>query len=341
MFHWSVLLGLAIVTMGNAQEGPHRKAPVPPEKSMEEFLKGDGAKGLLHGSIPGAELYVFTHGKGAIGVKRYALLPEEEDVRKKLTATKRHQAVTIWGRLAKKDTPQEHIVVTRIDLGAQWKPEVSFRSVPAPRVKDLAEHLKGKTEILCLVHAVLHRGKVLVVEYGGWPIPVKIDEKQVQWTKDLWTSDRILLRFADRKHTKGPLHLSLMEEKGRAPIRMLDSLEKANGQKRMVEGVLRWYPKGPFTEEIWAVDEKDATGIPRTYFLFAEEEGHQKEIDRVLRKAWNHHAKGFLAASSSFSHPHIRIRVTGVIMTSRGQGNPALVVLPQEVRVVKKGCRSR
>lgn len=330
MFHWSVLLGLVIVTVGNAQEGP---------RTMEELLKVDGAKGLIHGSIPGAELYVLTHGKSAIGAKRYALLPGGEDVREKLVATKRHQEVTIWGKLSKKDTPQEHIVVTRIDLGPQWKPEVSFRSGPAPRVENLAVHLQRKMEIPCLVHAVLYGGRVLVVEYGGWPIPVKIDEEQVQWTKGLWTSDRILLRFADRKHTKGPLHLSLLEEKGKAPIRILDSLERANGQKRTVEGVLRWYPKGPFTEEIWAVDEIDATGIPRTYFLFAEEEGHQKEIDRVLRKAWNHRAKGFLAASSSFSHPRIRIRVTGVVMTSRGQGNPALVVLPQDVRVVQKCCR--
>lgn len=319
---------------------PHVVKETKVSDNLESLLVGQGVKGLIHGSVPGMQMYVFTYGEGPRKSEHISLIPENEDIQKGLDAASRHQSLTIWGKILKKASPQRHILVSRIEKGDPWDPEVGFRSVPQSRLENLSEHLKGKSEILCSVHACLHDGRVLVVKYGGWQIPVHVEPSHTRWTKDLWSSDHIKLRYVPREHQKGSPHLSLKVEGETAPVEVIDSIQALNNKNVQLTGMLVWFPKSPVTAiEAWGIEERHENGISRFYALWnSEDKEDLQKIDALLRKAWTTKKDGFLRRSTSFYHPEIRIRVSGTVMQqAQNQGNPVLNVqsmnlqlLPQE-----------
>jgi len=325
-------LFLCAQSMAVAQEHPQRK----PLQSIDEALSCEfGAQGFLHGSIPCMEEYVWTYGKSVLG-ENFSLRPENDDVRKALKDSSWHQQATLWGRVVEnKATPQRHIMVTKIQLGKPWQPKVDFEFTKAKRMPYLSDQLGKKVQLNCLVHGIAHGGRVLVIEYGGWPIPVAIDKDQVHLTKDLWSNDVIMLSAERRAgHGKGPVHLSLQKLEKESPIKMLSSMKEANGKKIGVQGMLTWYPKSPFTDEAWAVSEM-RNGVQRTFFLIPAKGADAKALDEKLRQAWKKHKKGFIAYAGRFAHPAITVTVSGTVRSTQYQGNPALLVDPKDVVILK------
>ena len=302
--------------------------------NFEETLKTDGAKGLIHASISATDTYVFTSGN--IFGEHYSLIPKNNDIKTKLQNTMRHQGVIIFGKVVDKGTLQKHILVSKVEPGEQWNPKVNFQYKDQGRIPGLAKHLQGKKEILCSVHALLHEGEVLVVNYSGHNIPVYVEDPKL--TKDLWSNDKLQLKFELREHLQGPPHFYLKNEKDSFPIRVLDSMSKLQGQERKIEGALVWFPKSPGSDirELWGIEEKDSNGLSRIYALFnLNDEAELKKIDSVLRDAWNKQQDGFIRQSSSFYNPKIQISVTGVInQFFRNQRNPVLDVEAKNIKVL-------
>ena len=261
---------------------------------------------------------------------------KSNDIQTKLKGATRHQPVTVYGKILAKDTPQQHILIDKIELGERWDPKVKFQYNNQPRIADLNKHLKEKTEILGTVHALLHEGKVLLVNYGGHAIPVHIQDPQL--TKDLWSSDKIRLRFQVRNHSEGPPHLSLHSEKGVAPIEVIESMTKINGKERQIEGALVWFPKSPATAiEVWGIEEKDTNGVSRIYALFNfEDEKDLQKIDTLLRDAWNKKKEGFISrAGTSFYHPNIRLQLKGTVnQFARNQGNAVIDLKSEDIKLL-------
>lgn len=349
----AVALPLASCTKGNKEEGqrveqvaptnPHDRTNSVEEKKNEfgKLLTTDGVTGLVHGSVPGSDLFVFIHGDPIRGGEHFSLIPLNDDIAAKLQKTSRHQAVTIKGTLEEKGTPQKHIVVEGIKLGEVWDPKVNFKytnqhySTPS----ELRKELEGKKEkdINCVVHAVLHEGKVLIVNHKGDVIPVHVTNPK--WTKDLRSSDQINLRYKLRKHSEGPLHLSLRFEGDIPPVKVLDPILPLSESKEKFKltGSLVWFPKSPIlTRETWGIKVKSSSGLERTYSLFnLRDKGDVQKIDEILRKEWGKKTEGFIRSSSFFYHPQINLEVTGDIMHfAVNQRNPLVDLDSKDIKIL-------
>ena len=325
--------------------GPHlQDAIVKKDNTFENLLQTKGAKGLVHGSVPETDMYVFAYGD-PIRSTHYSLIPANATINAELKKIARNQIVTIYGNTAGKGTPQQHVIVKKIEAGEVWNPKISddpkitLEYSKEPRTPELAKHLKEKKEIDCSVHALLHEGKVLIVNYGGHIIPVHVKEKDTRWTKDLWSTDKIRLRLAVRNHEQGPPHVSLRDEKDIAPVKVLESITEIQGKERKVKGSLVLFPKSPLLNiDIWGVQEKDpVSGLTRVYSLynFNNEKDAQK-IDEVMRAAWYKQRKGFIQYSSSFYHPEIRIEISGTVnQLVRNQRNPILEIKSRDIKFLQ------
>ena len=344
----AVIAGLfTIPVLGYTQGGKLGPSPkdaiVKKDDTFENLLKTKGAKGLVHGSVPETDMYVFAYGD-PIRSTQYSLIPENDKVKAELTKIARNQIVTIYGDTVGKGTPQQHVIVKKIEAGELWNPKISddpkiiLEHTKEKRIPDLAKHLKERKEIDCSVHALLHGGKVLIVNYGGHTIPVHVKEGETQWTKDLWSTDKIRLRFKVRNHEQGPPHVSLRDEEGIAPVKSLESVITIQGKERNVKGSLVLFPKSPLLSiDIWGIQEKDpVSGLTRVYSLFNfNDEKDAQKIDETLRAAWYKQRKGFIQYSSSFYHPNIRLEINGTVnQLVRNQRNPILEIKSSDIKLL-------
>lgn len=311
------------------------------KNSFEELLKTKGVTGLVHGSVPGSNLFVFIYGDPIRGGEHYSLIPANDDIKTKLQKISRHQSVTIKGTLEEKGTLQKHILLQDIKLGEAWSPKITFKytNQPYSPPEQLKKELEGKKDINCIVHAVLHGGKVLIVNHKGDVLPVYVTNPK--WTKDLRSSDKINLRYKIRKHSEGPLHLSLCIEDNIPPIKVLDAILPLSESKEKFEltGSLVWFPISPIlTRETWGIKVKDQNGLERTYSLFNlrdEDDVDIKKIDDILRKEWNKKTEGFIRSSSFFHHPQIKIEVTGKVNHfAVNQRNPLVDLDSKDIKIL-------
>ncbi len=330
----------ALPVLGYTQDGnkdklvtPHsQSATVKKEDTFEALLQTKGAKGLIHGSVPETDMFVFTSGN--ISGEHYSLIPKNKDIRTKLEKTTRHQEVTIFGKAVGKGTPQKHILLENIEPGETWDPKVTFQYKDQPRIPELAKHLEEKKEIVCSVHAVLHGGKVLVVNYEGHNIPVYVEEQKL--TQDLRSNDILKLQIKTREHKKGPPHLSLHSENGAVPITVIDSMSKLQDKEKEVKGALVWFSLSPGSDirELWGVEEKRSNNEPSRFFaIYSDDDNVLDKIDSMLRKAWNKEKTGFIRQTSSFYNPNIQVSVKGVVKHFfRNQRNPVIMVEPKDIK---------
>lgn len=309
------------------------------ENDFEELLKTTGVKGLVHGSVPNSEMFVFVYGDPIQGGVHYSLIPSNNKIKTKLETTARHQSVIIKGELLNKGTPQQHILLEDIKRGEKWKPEVAFKYTNPKYYspEELKENLKDKNEINCVVHAVLHGGKVLIVNHNENVIPVHVTDPK--WTKDLRSSDKIKLRYKIREHDQGPLHLSLRTEKDIAPIEVIDSILKLSDSKEKykLEGSLVWFPKSPvLIRDVWGLRVKDSNGLVRTYSLYnLRDKEDVEKISTTLKEAWQKKNDGFVFSSSYFYHPDIKIEVTGdIVHFVQNQRNPLIDLDSKDIKVL-------
>jgi len=111
---------------------PHVLKEIDSNKAFENSLKTTGVTGLVHGSIPGTDMYVFVYGNPIQGGQHYSLIPKDNAMRKELEKTLRHQLVTINGKFLPQKTPQQHILLESIKVKEKWEPEVKFKYVNQP-----------------------------------------------------------------------------------------------------------------------------------------------------------------------------------------------------------------
>lgn len=321
-------------------QNPHEGNPNTQQanNSISELLKTTGLTGLVHGSIPGSEMYVFVYGDPIRGGEHYSLIPLNDEIKAKLENIKRHQTVTITGKLLSKGTPQQHVLTEGIKVEKKWEPQVTFKYTNQPyfTLEELKEHLKGKEEINCVVHAVLHDGKVLIINYRENILPVHITDPEC--TKNLRSSDKISLRYKIREHDEGPLHLSLRIEKDIPPVKVLDGIKVLSDSKEKykLEGSLVWFPKSPLLLwEVWGLRVKDSNGLIRTYSLHnLRDKKDVKKIDEILQEAWKKRDRGFILSSSSFYHPDIRVEVVGdVVHFAQNQRNPLIDLDSKDIKI--------
>lgn len=320
---------------------PHSSAGDTEEKKkeFEKLLSTNGVTGLVHGSIPRADMYVFVYGDPIQGGEHFSLIPQNDEIRSKLEKITRHQAVTINGKLLKKGTPQQHILVEAINPGTVWNPKVPFKYTKEPYFtpEELKKELEEKKEINCVVHAVLHDGKVLIINYQGGVIPVHVNDPK--WTKDLRSSDKIKLRYKVRDHEHGPPHISLRIENNIPPVQVIDAILPLSDSKEKykLEGSLVWFPKSPIlTREVWGLRVVDSNGLVRTFSLHnLRDKQDVQKIDAIFQKAWQKKNNGFIRSSSFFYHPSIKVEVTGdIIHFVPNQRNPLIDLDSKDIKLL-------
>lgn len=320
-------------------EKPATHPTIKNETNIKELLKTKGVTGLVHGSVPGSDLFVFVYGDPTRGGERFSLIPANDDIKAKLQKTSRHQSVTIKGTLQEKGTLQKHILLEDIKLGKVWNPEIKFKytNQPYSSPEELKKQLEEKKDINCVVHAVLHDGKVLIVNHKGDVIPVHITDPK--WTKDLRSSDQINLRYKIRPHTEGPLHVSLKIEDNIPPIKVLDAILPLtkNKEKVTLQGSLVWFPKSPIlTRETYGIRVKGSNGLERTFSLFNLTDAKDADkINKILQAAWDKKTEGFIRSTSLFYHPEIKIKVSGrVNHFAVNQRNPLVDLDSQDIKIL-------
>jgi len=189
----------------------------------------------------------------------------------------------------------------------------------------------------CVVHAVLHDGKVIIVNNQENVIPVHVNDPK--WTKSLRSSDKIKLRYSVREHDQGPPHLSLRTENNVDPVEVLDSILKLSKKGEVkLEGSLVLFPKSPLlTHDVYGLRVKDSRGLVRTFSLHnLRDEEDVKKINSILKEIWDKKKEGFIRTTSFFYNPDIRIEVTGnVNHFAQNQRNPLFDMDSKNIRLLK------
>lgn len=363
---FSLALSRLLVSDGVTSVSAQEKNPLPhatqgkdaPQKTIEELLGGEGLAGSIHGGVAEGNLFVLVHGKSLFDQERLAMIPVFESVRSDLAKGIRGQKLKVWGNLIAKATPQRHILVRKVELGEKWDPKVDFEfeDYPAKPIEKLSEELEKKVEVVGIVHAVLHDGKVVVIEIDGNKKPLRVNDPS--FTKDLYRDDVVKVRYLlQSRPLQEPKHMVLdtSDPEKKKPVEVLDSIGDLNGvvldgsdpEKKQIEGNLVWFPKSPFaSRDVWGVRQMDVgqKGIDRFLAVinFADEE-ERKKVEEKCRKLWDEEKalkrKGFVRRGdgSSFFNRNIRIRINKgtVHVFSRNQGNPILDLKAEDIEVMR------
>jgi hypothetical protein len=292
--------------------------------ALDKQLRTSGLKGRMHGVDPKSGLYVFTYTdpQNFFNSIHFSVITRNKAVQETLAGLKRHDAVTIKGRVKDLENPQPHIIAESIELR---KKHESTEPVPAEKFEKTAklpQDLQGKTEATFLVHAVVNDGQVLVLEYQDELVMMIVPD--TQYSKDLWRGDRVKARFHLNARPKGPTHLVLNTQPGenKKPLEVVDYVVKrgdpnAERHQRPIvqEGALVLFPKSPqINRDIWAIEEKGPDGSSRYFTLVNfEVEGEQAKIDHQLRKWWDSSPKTIADGRNKLINRGVTIRASGTL----------------------------
>ncbi|MFN3649029.1 MAG: hypothetical protein ACK47B_05560 [Armatimonadota bacterium] len=320
-----------------AHPSPHGGSEGVDLAELGRRLQADGLKGTIHGADPTTGAYVFTwwNPESFFESVRFSMVPASREVAAQLAPLERHQEVTLRGRLLEVPGTQPHLRVESLQPGKKWDPGVRA-TVRAPEPPPLERALAGKSEIHALVHAVDPAGGMLLLEYAGHVVPVRVPEQdslKAQAGK-LYRGDRVRARFRIAETPSRPLHLILDPQGGEA-LRVTDRIAEQHRKQRTLEGRLVLFPRSPvLNRSIWGVEVPGPDGLNRYYTLFnLEDLKDQDRTDAKLQSAWRG-TEGVEDARNKYLHTRVRVRARGTVQNpDPNQANPTLVVRSDQVEV--------
>ena len=305
-------------------------------EQVERELKGPGAIGWVHGSVPEYDQFVFTYRNpdNFFDHLEFPLTTENLTVKEELKKLGRHDEVKVKGSLLDNKAPIKHISVEEVTVVKKFENPINHP--PYQHAAKLPGDLLGKTELVGKVHAVVDDGKILVIEYKDAIVPVYVRDNK--YTKGLYRNDKIRLQYVVKTHPSSPSHV-MINTKSENPLVVTDRVVDIHGKKGSVEGFLILFPKSPqVLFNVFALQVPDALGIKREFTLVNFDDPKVFEAIRIkLQEFWDKNPGGIKDARNKFINLNVRLKATGTFnVVDPGQANPQVILSgPESITVVQ------
>lgn len=319
------LAAIGIASLISAQEA---RAEIDYAK-LEESLKTTGLVGEIHGSVNPLGLYVFTYRTPGNFFEHaeFPMITADATVKTQLQELQRHDKVRLFGAYAGIDAPQRHIKVTKLEKTYDYVPpvEIPIYTYP-PEVRD--EIRNGKT-MVARIHAIAEQGRVMVIEYKGYVLPIPIFEsKDLDITLGLYRNDKIRLHYTVQKKPGKPMHIQ-PDKSMPVAIEVLQRIKDEHGKQVERTGSLVLFPKSPQVSfDIYALQMFDTDGVPTEYTLLNFE---NMDLFAAIRQkaadAWAKSPTTGIAGRNKIVNPKIQVNARGTYnLITFDQANPQILI---------------
>jgi hypothetical protein len=298
-------------------------------QALNKCLEAEGLSLEVHGIVGQNGLFVvtFRNPENFFDFLHLSLIPNTRETRQIITTLKRHDVITVKGFIDfTLESPQPHIKASSI-----------MRTFSNPESETMGDYtyqtqipteLNNLKTLFAKVHAVFDEGKILVIEYKDAVLPVFVDEKFLNFTKNLYRGDLIEIDFTIQRQPRRPVHLNLREDSEK-PVRLQRSVVKGHGEQITLTGKLLRFPKSPMVQfPVFAIDVEIASGItlPHTVLSFTN-----PTLFRAFRekcqKIWEQFPQSIRNVRNKLINDSISLKVKGTYnMIDPGQANPQIVI---------------
>lgn len=295
------------------------------DKVKTDLESTDGLNVYIHGIDTKHSLYVLiVRGKDFFDFAQVPMVAGNRAAAAQLATLHRHDFVRIKGTIEPEvRSPQKHILVESIEV---TRPFDLGGLPPYERKAKLPDDLKGLSEIIVKVHAIVDEGRIMVVEYKDTNIPVINDEPER--VKGLYRSDKIRMKFTIAKHPRMPVHLQIAKVPD--AITVLRSVKGEHERKiDSLCGQLVMFPKSPEIKfNVFAVKHDIGDGYDWTYTLINFEDPDVfKTIREKLQAEWDRREASAIRGRNYYINPDLITCVSGTGNESHSfQANPQVLL---------------
>jgi hypothetical protein len=296
---------------------------------FDRCLNANGVMLEVHGIVPMSSMFVvtFRNPQNFFQSVHLSLIGLSQQTRTFIQSLRRHDVVLVKGYINDLiESPQVHIMAEAIELlernpDSPSSGEYTYEALPQ-------EILQG-TSLVGKVHAIYAEGKVLVVEYKDFVIPVFVEAQYTQATKDLFRGDIITLEYVVQQGPRRPVHLNFNPARGAGALRVTRSVVAAHGTPVKMTGKLLMFPKSPMVKfPVFAIDVDMGNGVylPHTIISFTDPELF-RQARELLQAAWDRHPGSVRNFRNKFINDALNVTVQGTYnMIDAGQANPQIII---------------
>lgn len=325
-------------------QDPNLKAPPKPydptpqhhfsTELIEEKLSGTGLTGWVHGSASYYSTYSITYRSEDKSDKmaffkseQYSLVPGSKEIGDLFKGLRRHDKITIYGKILKNSSSLTHIIVDRLEVIEKYpNPVENSYSFDDSQFKNLESFT-----LLGQVHAnsqVEGRGRALVVDWKDILIPISVPKALENRSAELIRGDIIQITVKALTTPHSTRHY-VLDDSSPAPLTVIDSIRLCHGQKRLVAGFLVKFEKSPaISTDVYAIRVMDSNGIARNFTLFpAVKDPDQfveifKAVSEKAKNAWESSTDPGLPIRNFYGKQSVQIEAEGTLnIVSSEQAN--------------------
>ena len=293
---------------------------------LSKELEGNGLIGRIHGASAAAKMVVLSvrEPNNFFGHREFSLIATDATVQSTLDQLHRHDQVCIHGNIITNPSPQNHVMVSAIDVQDPWTgldehPNYEYEA-------GIPDELMNQSSFVGKVHAIGEGGKILVMEYKDRVLPIFIPDSET--TQSLYRGDILRLAYQIQQYPEAPMHLQL-DPAVENPIEMIDAIAPQHGDAKTLSGQLVQFPQSPQLRfDVYAINVAETDGIYRTFTLlnFNDMEAFEG-IRTKLAEIWDSQKDTVITGRNYLINPDITIEASGLInVISPEQANPQILL---------------
>jgi hypothetical protein len=252
---------------------------------IDKLKSTEGIVLEVHGIVAEHDLFVGTYRKDSFfNYLSLAITTEDANLREQIGGYKRHDFIRVWGDIppaqARRGMP--HIVATRVQLVKSYEVDIGRYE----RRTSIPQDLIGRSSVVVKVHAIDPTGRMLVVDYQGAIVPVRVPRDAQATVARLSRGDIVEVFFEIGEEPAAPTHLELRNQPD--AVRTLDSVAAEHGQPAYLEGDLVMFPESPQVRfNVFAL-QRQVGDVVREYTIvnFSDPELFAA-IRQKLQNAWD------------------------------------------------------
>lgn len=311
------------------------------EALITKQLSTEGLRGYMHGVVLFEDQFVFTYRSedpndpmAFFQAEEFSLIPATATIKAQLQALHRHDKIILKGTLLPNGSPFRHILVENLDLLEPYPHQNSYDYEVEPEVFQNQDQVN----LLTKVHAIVHDGKGLILEWRDLILPVKVHPQHVPEVATLYRNDKLVASLRIERVPGRPLHFSTDPEQAPA-LEIIDPIQNCHGKATTLEGVLVMYKKSPqINRDIFAVRIQDANGIVRNFTFFPHVDFSAPDANKVFmdlfeafqtkaNKAWTSQIADAEEGRNHLLNRKIKVSVQGTMnIISKSQANPQIYI---------------
>lgn len=292
---------------------------------LSQELTSTGLLGRVHGATDTAQMYVMSvrEPENFFSHREFSLLASDRQIMEQLSKLNRHDRICIQGEIIANPSPQKHIAVNSLKIIEPWTQPQGF--APYEYQADIPAELRDRDNFIGKVHAIGANGRVLVVEYQDWVIPLFVSE--TKYTQGLYRGDIIKLTYQIQQRPQQPIHLQLDTTVAK-PLEAIDAIAASNNLEQTLTGNLVKFPQSPQLKfDVYAL-EVDTDGIKRYFTLVNFDDINEFEnIRQKLANIWDDNATTARSGRNMLINPEVTLEASGTInIVSPEQANPQILL---------------